>query len=112
MPKYITRMSYSSGSWARMINNPGDRHTALTRVMESLGGTLESLYWQFGTQDALAIADFPDAVSAGAMNTAVTKTGAFKMVETHELLTQKQLNDILLLARGVAEDFEVPGHAD
>jgi hypothetical protein len=40
----------------------------------------------------------------------VIKTGAFKKVETHELLTQEQLLESLDLARDTAEVFEVPGH--
>jgi uncharacterized protein with GYD domain len=112
MPKYITRMCYSTGSWARMIENPGDRHAALEHIVEALGGSLEALYWQFGTQDSLAIADLPDSITAGALNTAITKTGAFKGVDTHELLTQKQLLDILALARGAAGVYEVPGEQE
>jgi uncharacterized protein with GYD domain len=112
MPKYITHMSYSNGSWARMIRSPGDRHAALEHMMEALGGSLDSLYWQLGTQDALAIADLPDSVTACALNTAITKTGAFKTVETHELLTQKQLLEVLALARDAAQVFEVPGQQD
>jgi uncharacterized protein with GYD domain len=109
MPKYITYMSYSSGSLARMMSQPGDRHRALERVIEALGGTLESVYWQLETEDSLTIADLPDSVCAGALNTAIAKTGAFKNVETHELMTQRQMVDILSLARDAARVFEVPG---
>ena len=109
MPKYMTRMCYSTGSWARMINSNGDRTKALRCLMEALGGILECLYWQFGTEDALAIVDLPDSVSASALTAAVTKTGAFKKVQTHELLTQDQLLATLDLARDAAEVFEVPG---
>ena len=109
MPKYMTRMCYSTGSWARMINSHGDRTKALRCLMEALGGSLECVYWQFGTEDALAIVDLPDSVSASALTAAVTKTGAFKKVQTHELLTQDQLLATLDLARDAAEVFEVPG---
>ena len=112
MAKYITHMCYSTGSWARMINSPGDRHAALEHIIEALGGSLEALYWQFGTQDSLAIADLPDSITAGALNTVITRTGAFKTVDTHELLTQKQLLDMLALAKDTAEVFEVPGEQD
>jgi uncharacterized protein with GYD domain len=112
MPKYITYMSYSSGSLARMITEPGDRHRALERVIAALGGSLESVYWQLETEDSLTIADLPDSVCAGALNAAIAKTGAFKNVETHELMTQKQMLDILALARDAARVFEVPGQPD
>jgi hypothetical protein len=39
----------------------------------------------------------------------VIKTGAFKKVETYELLTQEQLLETLDLARDTAQAFEVPG---
>ena len=78
-------------------------------MMESFGGSLDSLHWQLGVQDALAIVDLPDSVSAAALATVVTKAGAFTRVDTHELLTQEQLLDVLALARGSADSFEVPG---
>jgi uncharacterized protein with GYD domain len=109
MPKYITHMCYSTGSWARMINNPGDRHAALEHIVEALGGSFISLYWELGSQDSLLIADLPDSVSAGALTTVITKTGAFKAVDTHQLLTQKQLLEMLALAKDTADVFEVPG---
>lgn len=112
MPKYLTRMCYSSGSWARMINSPGDRTSALQRMTQSLGGSLDCLYWQLGTQDALAIVNLPDSVTAAALNEAVSKTGAFKSVEMYELLTQEQLLETLTLARDAAQGFEVPGQQE
>jgi uncharacterized protein with GYD domain len=109
MTKYITIFSYSSGSWARMINHPGDRTTAVRELLESLGGSLECLYWQLGTHDGYAIGDVPDAVTAEAVAAAMTKSGAFKSVEAHELLTQQQLIETLTLARDAAQVYEVPG---
>jgi uncharacterized protein with GYD domain len=109
MPKYMTVFTYSCGSWARMISNPGDRTTTARQTLESVGGSLECIYWQLGTQDGIVIADVPDAVTAGALTTAMTKTGAFKSVETHEMLTQRQLIATLELARDAAEVYEAPG---
>jgi uncharacterized protein with GYD domain len=108
MPKYLVRMCYSPGSWARMIYSHGDRTKALRRMMEAPGGSLDCLYWQSGTEDALAIADLPDSISANALTAASTKTGAFKSVETPELLTQEQLLAILDVARDAAEVSRYP----
>lgn len=109
MPKYITICTYSSGSWARMINSPGDRTTAVHQTLESLGGSLECIYWVLGTHDGYSIVDLPDSVSAEALMAAMTKTGAFKSVEVQELLTQQQLIATLDLAKDAAEVFEAPG---
>ncbi|MGB6454691.1 MAG: GYD domain-containing protein [Streptosporangiaceae bacterium] len=70
---------------------------------------LECLYWQLATYDGFAIWEMPDTVSAYAVTTAVAKTGAFKIVETHELFTQEQLGEILCLAGDTAQVCEVPG---
>ena len=113
MPKYIQIFSYSSGSWARMINSlGGDQTTSVQRTLESLGGSLECMYWQVGSHDGYAIFDVPDSVTAEAVEQAMTKTGAFKSMETHELLTEKQLIDALHLARDAAQVYEVPGQPD
>jgi uncharacterized protein with GYD domain len=110
MPKYIQIFSYSSGSWARMIKSPGSDQTAAVRhTLESIGGSLESIYWQVGSHDGYVIFEVPDSVTAEAVEQAMTKTGAFKSIETHELLTEKQLIDTLHLAREAAQVYEVPG---
>jgi uncharacterized protein with GYD domain len=92
-----------------MIASPGDRTKALRIIMEALGGSLDCVYWRFGTEDALVIADLPDSVCASALHAAVIKTGAYKKVETQELLSQEQLLETLHLAKDTAEVFEVPG---
>jgi uncharacterized protein with GYD domain len=112
MPKYLATFTYSSGSWARLISNPEDRTKAAQNVVEALGGTLECIYWQMESHDGVAIADFPDSVAASAVQTAIIKTGAFKSVETHELLTQQQLRERLVLAREATQVYEVPGQSD
>lgn len=95
-----------------MINSPEDRTTAAQKVVQALGGTLECIYWSMDTEDGLAIADYPDSLAASAVQTAITKTGAFKSVDTRELFTQQQLRERLILARDAAQAYEVPGQAD
>jgi uncharacterized protein with GYD domain len=112
MPKYVAYFTYSSGSWARLINSPEDRTRAAQSVVKALGGTLECIYWQMDSEDGLAIADFPDSVAASAVEAAIYKTGAFKSVKGHELLTQDQVRDRLALARDAAQVYEVPGQGN
>jgi uncharacterized protein with GYD domain len=111
MPKYIAIFSYSNGSWARMISSPSDRITVVQETLEALGGSLECLYWQLGTHDGYAIGDVPDSVTAEALGAALIKTGAFKSMEGHELLTQQQLMQTLDLARDAGQVYEVPGQS-
>jgi uncharacterized protein with GYD domain len=92
-----------------MINSPGDRTAAARQVLESFGGSLECLYWQLGSQDGYAIGDVPDSVTAEAVAAATSRSGSFKSVEAHELLTQQQLIETLDLAKDAAQVYDVPG---
>ncbi len=109
MAKHVIFFSYSSDTWARMINSPGDRTAAVRQVLASIGGSLESVYWMFGTHDGIVILDVPDSVSAAAVSVAVTSTGAFKHLETHELLTQEQLGQVLQQAKDATQRYQPPG---
>ena len=109
MPRYVLFFSYTSDTWARMIDNPGDRTAAVRRVIESLDGSLECLYWMLGTHDGIGIAQLPDSAHAAALSAMITSTGAFKTVQTHELLTQEQLGRTLQLASSAGQAFQRPG---
>jgi uncharacterized protein with GYD domain len=114
MPKFMINFTYSSGSWARMMRNPlaAERISVVEDTFGSLGGSLECMYWELGSYDGIAIAEFPDSVTVGALQTAVTATGAFKTISTREVLTQLQLIESLYLARDAAAVYEVPGQRE
>ena len=69
-------------------------------------------YWEIGTRSVYAIVDMPDSATMAAAAAAVTKTGAFKSVDSHELLTQDQLSTVLALAGDVSKSYRVPGQPD
>jgi len=107
--KFVIFFSYSNETWARMIGGPGDRSAAVRQLLASVDGSLESIYWMLGTHDGIAIADVPGSVSIAAVSIAITSTGAFKHVETHELLTQEQLGQALQHARAATQTYQPPG---
>ena len=111
MPKYLCSFTYSSGSWARLIDRPEDRTAAMQNVVEALGGTLECMYWRMDSEDGLLIVDFPDSVAVSAVQTAIFKTGAIKSLDVYELLTKQQLRQRLVLARDATQVYEVPGQS-
>jgi uncharacterized protein with GYD domain len=109
MPKYVSFFTYSSEAWGRMISAPGDRTAALRQVLDSVGGSLDAMYWMFGDYDGMVIIDVPDSVSAAAVSIAAGSSGAFKHLETHELFTQEQLGETLARARNTTELYQPPG---
>jgi uncharacterized protein with GYD domain len=111
MGKYLFTAHYSSGSWARMVSCPDDRVASVRSLMESLGGSLEQIYWTARDGAAHVIAELPDLVAARTVVNTGLKTGAFTGVKVEELLSQDQLSDTLTLARSAQEFYEAPGKA-
>jgi uncharacterized protein with GYD domain len=109
MAKYVSLFTYSSETWGRMINAPGDRAAALRQVLDSVGGSLDTMYWMFGDHDGMVIFDVPDSASAAAVSIAAGSSGAFKHLETHELFTQEQLGETLARAKNTTRVYQPPG---
>lgn len=111
MSRFMMVMSYSSGSWARMLKIADDRRAAVAALMEHLGGQLEQVYWGVQTAQAIAIVELPDAVSATAAVAAATETHAFRDIQVHEVLTQDQLHQVVDLAKSAHGVYRPPGSA-
>jgi uncharacterized protein with GYD domain len=111
MLKYVVKLVYSSAAWARMVKVSEDRVSEGAALLEHLGGSLESIYWEVENTSAHVIADLPDSVSAAALITAAIKTGAFKDVQVHEVLTRDQLRETIALAKSSEGVYHPPGHA-
>ena len=77
MPKYLLRANYTAEG-VKGLNKDGGtkRQAAARRLVESLGGKLESFYYAFGDTDVYAVADLPDNTSAAAVSMAIGGTGA------------------------------------
>ncbi|HEY7323231.1 MAG TPA: GYD domain-containing protein [Streptosporangiaceae bacterium] len=111
MLKFVATFTYSSASWARMLKVEEDRAAAVGALLEHFGGSLESIYWDVRTASAHITADLPDSVSATAVIIAAAKTGAFKDVNVHEVLSQDQLSDMIALTRSSEGVYLPPGAA-
>jgi uncharacterized protein with GYD domain len=92
MPKYLLQVSYTAEG-ARGLQKDGGtkRRKAAQGLVESLGGTLDSLYFAFGDCDVFAVADMPDAVAAAAASVALAATGAVSS-KTTVLITPEDMD--------------------
>ncbi len=109
MPKYAFLGGYTSESWARMIQNPEDRATAVRKLAESVGGKLESFFWSFGEDDFLVIADAPDDVTATAISVAVAGSGTLRNLRTVKLITTEEARKVLEKAKTAQRAYTPPG---
>ena len=62
----------------------------------------------FGQYDGFVIVDLPDSRAAAATSLAVSSTGSFEHLETHELIEAEDLNPILEQAKGITSQLPVP----
>lgn len=105
--KYMVLFSLTSEAVKGFIAKPSDRAGVVRGIAESLGGSLESYYWLFGQYDGMAIIALPDSHTAAAVSLAVTSSGAFSRLETHELIEASDLARIAEQARGIS--YRPPG---
>jgi uncharacterized protein with GYD domain len=113
MAKFATALQWTTGSWARMINNPDDRHIVVEEMAQALGGSLDSIYWlPLAPYNMLIITDMPDTISAAAITFAIMSKGAEVRAATYELLTQDQFLGALQLAADARQIYRPPGEHD
>ena len=77
MAKYLVQASYTADGVKGLLKDGGSgRRDAATKLIESVGGRVESFHFAFGSNDAYVIVDMPDNASAAAASLAVNSSGA------------------------------------
>lgn len=106
MAKYLLKVSYSADGLKGVMKEGGtSRVKAVERALGGLGGSLESFYFAFGSDDVYVIAEAPDHTAAIAMAAAVGTSGAISSYETVVLLSPADIDR----AMNVAVDYAPPG---
>ena len=92
MPKYLVHGSYVGDGIAGLMKDGGTgRRDAVRKLVESVGGSLECIYYAFGDSDVYVIADLPDNETAAAISLITNGSGAVS-VRTTVLLTPEQMD--------------------
>ncbi len=105
MPKYLLQVSYTlDGVKGVMAKGGSARRAAAQAAVESVGGTLECVYFAFGKTDAFAIAELPDNAAAAAMALTVGGSGG-ATVNTVVLLTPEEID----AATQAGVEYTAPG---
>jgi uncharacterized protein with GYD domain len=95
MAKYMTHASYSAdGLKGLQKDKASGRRDAVRQACESVGGKLECMYFAFGEDDVVIIADLPDNVSASALSLAASASGLVR-TRTTVLLTVEETDKAL-----------------
>lgn len=92
MSKYLILGSYIGEGAEGLIEEGGtSRQDAVAKLVESVGGKLESFYYAFGDVDVYAVIDVPDNAAAAALALTVNASGAVS-VTTVPLMTPAEID--------------------
>lgn len=106
MAKYLIKASYSpEGIKGVMAKGGSARAEAIDKLASGVGGTVDGVYFAFGTDDLYAIVDAPSHESMAAIAGTVGQTGAVSRYETVVLLTPAQMDE----AATMDVDYSPPG---
>ena len=105
MPKFLIKASYNPDGVRGLIKDGGSKRRAVVqKLIEGLGGTLEVFYYAYGEDDAVIIADIPDAISGVALSLTVNATGAVRLA-TIPLITPEEID----AASKKSIEYKAPG---
>ena len=105
MAKYMFLASFTAEGAKGLLAEGGTRrHETLKTTFASLGGTLESFYFAFGSDDVILIGDLPGNAAAAAAALTTSATGAVR-TRTVVLLTPEDAD----AAAKLSPDYRAPG---
>jgi uncharacterized protein with GYD domain len=107
MAKFAVFFTFKGETIKDLMAKPSDRGAVVGSLCEAAGGRMEGYYLMFGPWDGFVIADVPDSKAAAAISLAVSSSGAFARIETHELLSAGELTGVLSTAAGLT--YTPPG---
>ena len=105
MPKYMIQASYVGEGPKGLIKEGGTkRREEVAKVIESMGGKLESFYYAFGDYDVVGVAEMPDNVSSVAFSLMINASGVIS-AKTTVLLSPEDMDQ----ATQKVVDYRPPG---
>lgn len=105
MAKYLFTGSYTLAGVNGVLSEGGSgRRDAVSRLAESVGGSLESFYWGFGSDDFHVIVDLPGDEAAASVAMTVAGAGA-ATIRTTVLLTAELVD----AAAKLSPSYRAPG---
>jgi uncharacterized protein with GYD domain len=105
MSKYLVTGSYSTQGVKGVMSEGGSgRVNAVKKLIASLGGSVESMYFGFGGEDFYITVDLPGNTEMAGVALTTVATGAVN-VRTIVLLTPEEIDAAVKLS----PDYRAPG---
>lgn len=105
MSRYLFRAKLTVDGVKGLLKEGGTaRREVVERMVQSLGGRLESMYWAFGDEDVYVTVDLPSNAHAAAMGLITSAAGGVR-TSTVVLLTPEEIDE----AVRQKADYRAPG---
>jgi uncharacterized protein with GYD domain len=93
MPKYLVQANYTlDGVKGLLLQGGSKRRAVVQKLAESLGGSVENMYYAFGESDLFIILDLPNNVSMATTGLLVAAGGG-ATIKTTVLLTPEEMDE-------------------
>ncbi|MEO3854611.1 GYD domain-containing protein [Acrocarpospora sp. B8E8] len=93
MPKYLIQATYTADGLKGVLQDGGTgRRQAVERMVESVGGRVEQMYFAFGETDTYVIVDLPSNAASAAVGLTISASGTVR-TKTAVLLTPEEIDD-------------------
>jgi uncharacterized protein with GYD domain len=93
MANYLVIANYSAEGIKGVMKNGGTaRVDAVKKMVEGLGGKVQSFHFAFGAEDAYVIVELPDNITAASVGMAVSSSG-LTSAKTVVLLTPAEVDE-------------------
>ena len=108
MPRYLWQVNYTADGARGLLTDGGtSRRDAIVRMVESVGGTVESVHFALGGHDLYVLGEGPDEIAAATLELRTIASGAARSTPI-ALLTPEQVDEA---ARRDAS-YRTPGSQD
>ena len=105
MSKYLISANYVGEGIKGLLKEGGSsRRAAIEKLVSSVGGSVESVYYAFGETDIFVIVDMPNHASMSALSLSASSTGAVT-IKTTVLMTPEEIDE----AAKMTPDYRPPG---
>jgi uncharacterized protein with GYD domain len=109
MPTFITQGRFTREYIKGGLAKPEDRHAAISRLCEQVGGKLVSLYFTLGQYDFIVITDMPDAKAVSMLAFVAAGGGGIEGSVTTQAFTTAEAREMFTAAGKIADSYKPMG---
>ena len=109
MPLFIMQGRFTREYIKGGLAKPEDRHAAISRLCEQVGGKLVSLYFTLGQHDFMVVSEMPDAKTASMLALVVAGGGGIEGSVTTQAFTTAEAKDMFEAAGKIVGNYKPMG---